>query len=79
MVYKTIADNPKTYITSFEDECKDNYRKIAVVVNPGDGYHYYKQDRKKSKKNSKYIKNNEFITWSHKPGSTPVTKKKKKK
>ena len=75
MVYKTIADNPKTYITSFEDDCKDNYRKIAVVVNPGDGYHYYKQDRRKSKKNTKDVKNNEFITWSHKPGSTPVTKK----
>ena len=65
MVYRTIADNPKTYITSFKDECIDNYRKIAVVVNPKDGYHYYKEDRSHTGINP----------WSDKPGSTKTQQK----
>ena len=65
MVYRTIADNPETYISSFSDKCKNNFRKIAVVVNPRDGYHYYRQDRSKGG----------IIAWSDKPGSTPVDQK----
>ena len=62
MVYRTIADNPKSYISSFNEDCKKGFRKISVVVNPGDGYHYYRRNRSRGG----------VISWSDKPGSTPV-------
>jgi len=69
MIFRTIIDNPNIYISDFETGCKKGYYKGAVVINPYKGYHYYRQDKPRSKK--------AIPGWSHKPGSTPVTKKDK--
>jgi hypothetical protein len=44
--------------TSFCEECPDGYSKVALVVDKGTDYHWYRQD------------NNGM--WSHKDGSNPV-------
>lgn len=45
----------------FTDKCPKGYSKIALVVDPKQDYHFYRQD------------SNGF--WSHKPGATAVTNK----
>ena len=52
-------DYPLMYDTNFEDNCACNYYKIALFIddkNPDKDYHFYRQD--------------EDMTWSHKPGNT---------
>jgi hypothetical protein len=45
----------------FTDKCAKDYSKIALVIDPKQDYHFYRQD------------SNGF--WSHKPGGTAVTNK----
>jgi hypothetical protein len=45
----------------FTDKCPKGYSKIALVIDPKQDYHFYRQD------------SNGF--WSHKPGGTAVTNK----
>lgn len=57
---RTIKDNPDIYeVNSNEKRCKNGYNKIALVVDPGKYYHYYRQDSDGM--------------WSHKPGRTRAT------
>ena len=52
------GDIPKVRMSSFEQKCPKKMRKIAVVTDPDQDYHFYRQDK------------DGF--WSHKPGSTKV-------
>lgn len=52
------ADIPGISLTSFTRRCPRGTSKIAVVVDPKEDYHFYRQD------SDGY--------WSHKPGSTAV-------
>ena len=53
------GDMPWIKITKFITPCKPGYSKIAIVIDPNNDYHFYRQD------------SNGF--WSHKPGGQPVT------
>lgn len=52
------ADNPSIQKTSFYHQCPTGSSKIALVVDPGEDYHYYRQDANGM--------------WSHKDGSNKV-------
>ncbi len=52
------ADNPTIERTSFYGKCPKGKSKIALVVDPGEDYHYYRQDADGM--------------WSHKDGSNKV-------
>lgn len=52
------ADNPDTIKTSFHAQCPKGTSKIALVVDEGEDYHYYRQDSDGM--------------WSHKDGSNKV-------
>lgn len=55
-------DYPLMYDTNYEDSCACNYYKIALFLDdkkPDKDYHFYRQD--------------EDMTWSHKPGNTKAT------
>ena len=53
-----IADVPAITKTSFYQSCPNRMSKIALVVDPGEDYHYYRQDADG--------------LWSHKDGSNKV-------
>lgn len=52
------ADNPRIQKTTFYGRCAKGMSKIALVVDPGEDYHYYRQDADGM--------------WSHKDGSNKV-------
>jgi hypothetical protein len=52
------ADNPDTVKTTFQARCPKGMSKIALVVDEGEDYHYYRQDSDGM--------------WSHKDGSNKV-------
>ncbi len=53
--YLQKTDNPAIQKASFYQRCPKNMSKIALVVDPGEDYHYYSQDKDG--------------WWSHKDGS----------
>ena len=53
-----ISDVPDIKKTNFYQRCPSNMSKIALVVDPGEDYHYYRQDADG--------------LWSHKDGSNKV-------
>ena len=56
--------------SKFYKPCPLGYSKVALVVDEGTDYHWYRQNpQKKVKKNGKWTYIN---TWSHKDGSNPV-------
>lgn len=59
MAARLLGDNPSMSITTFEKRCPAHTSKIALVVDPDEDYHFYRQDT------------NGY--WSHKPGGLPVT------
>ena len=60
IIARIMGDIPEVRLTTFTDKCPKGFRKIAVVVDPNEDYHFYRQDA------DGY--------WSHKPGATPVTR-----
>ena len=58
MLERIMGDNPMTYITDFTTQCKENFSKIALIVDESDDYHFLRQD------------SNGY--WSHKPGAQRV-------
>lgn len=60
IVEKMMMDDVKPmYKTGFENRCRVGFSKIALVTDPSDDYHFYRQDSNG--------------TWSHKPGSSNVS------
>ena len=59
MTKKVLDDNPSIEISSFDKKCKPGSYKGALVVDPGNTYHFYRQNKDGS--------------WSHKPGILDVT------
>lgn len=59
MIARLLGDNPSMKMTTFEAKCPAHTSKIALVVDPDEDYHFFRQD------------SNGF--WSHKPGGTAVT------
>lgn len=59
MIARVRGDNPSTYISDFETQCKPSYSKIALIVDESDDYHFLRMD------------SNGY--WSHKPGGMRVT------
>jgi len=57
---RVLGDAKGAKLSTFEEKCPSNYRKIAIVADPDQDYHLYRQDR------DGY--------WSHKPGATKVTR-----
>ncbi len=53
------GDMPWIRTTKFEKPCPRGYSKIALVIDPDNDYHFYRQDSNG--------------LWSHKPGGQPVT------
>jgi len=64
IIARIIGDIPGVKLTGFKDKCGKSRRKIAVVADPENDYHFYRQDA------DGY--------WSHKPGATDVTRLDKK-
>jgi hypothetical protein len=60
VVARIMGDVHGSKLTTFEKTCKGKTRKIAVVADPDQDYHFYRQDA------DGY--------WSHKPGATKVTR-----
>lgn len=56
---KVMSDNPHISKTTLTNKCPSNYYKGAIVVDPNHTFHFYRQN-----KNS---------TWSHKPGTLPIS------
>ena len=61
VIARIKGDIPGAKRTTFRKKCPDNKRKIAVVVDPDEDYHFYRQDK------DGY--------WSHKPGGTKVQRR----
>jgi hypothetical protein len=59
MVARILGDNPSIKMTKFTRKCPAHTSKIALVVDPDEDYHFYRQDSNGM--------------WSHKPGGMPVT------
>lgn len=59
MVARILGDNPSIRMTTFTAKCPADTSKIAIVVDPNEDYHFYRQDKN--------------TWWSHKPGGTQVT------
>ncbi len=59
MLQRIMGDNPNIKPISFTDKCPEHTSKIAIVVDPKEDYHFYRQDSNG--------------LWSHKPGGTAVT------
>ncbi len=59
VVARTMADVPGSYVLPYSALPRKGFRKIGVVVDPLNDFHYYRQD------------SNGW--WSHKPGGRPVT------
>jgi hypothetical protein len=56
---RTLADNPNIRPSSFQQQCGMDSYKGALVVAPGNDYHYYRL--------------NDDGYWTHKPGYKPST------
>ena len=56
---KILNDNPAIIKTELIKKCPKNYFKGSMVVDPGNTFHFYRL--------------NKNGTWSHKPGTLPVT------
>jgi hypothetical protein len=72
LTIRVLGDVPKSYYRyttkqgkkkhiGFQTSCKKGFKKIAMVTDEDEDYHFYRQD------------SNGY--WSHKPGSTDVTRK----
>jgi hypothetical protein len=61
MIARLLGDNPGLKMTTFETKCPAHTSKIALVVDPDEDYHFYRQD------------NNGL--WSHKDGWKLATNK----
>ena len=61
MIKKIKHDNKSIKLTSFNKKCPRRHYKAAIVVDPNNTYHFYRQDNE--------------LNWSHKPGILPVTNK----
>lgn len=59
MESKILRDNPNVVKSAFLNKCPPNYYKGAMVVDPKNTFHFYRQDKDG--------------LWSHKPGTLPVT------
>jgi hypothetical protein len=60
-----LLDIPDLKKSSFHHTCPTGSSKIALVVDRGDDYHYYKQAVKRTRKGKKGV-------WLHKDGSNPA-------
>ena len=60
MERKILNDNPTIFKTELLKKCPKKHYKGSMVVDPGNTFHFYRQ--------------NKDGTWSHKPGTLPVTK-----
>lgn len=63
IIARIIGDIPRVKLTGFDTKCRKTRRKIAVVADPDNDYHFYRQDADG--------------WWSHKPGATSVTRQDK--
>lgn len=61
MEEKIISDNNEIFKVNFNQQCPKNYYKGSMVVDTDHTFHFYRQ--------------NADGTWSHKPGTLPVTNK----
>ena len=61
MEKKISSDNPTLFKVDFNQRCPKNYYKGSMVVDTNHTFHFYRQ--------------NSDGTWSHKPGTLPVTDK----
>ena len=52
-------DSPGSYLEKFDNACIPGFYKIFLALDPGNDYHWYRQD------------SNQY--WSHKPGESNVT------
>jgi hypothetical protein len=59
MMARIFGDNPSMKMTTFTGKCPAHTSKIALVVDPDEDYHFFRQDSNGM--------------WSHKPGGMPVT------
>lgn len=59
MLARMLGDNPSLKMSTFGQKCPGHTSKIALVVDPDQDYHYFRQDTNG--------------LWSHKPGGTAVT------
>ena len=59
MQKKILNDNPSLIPSAFNVKCPNKYYKGAMVVDPDNTYHFYRQNNKG--------------TWDHKPGISPIT------
>ena len=59
MQKKILNDNPSLIPAAFNIKCPNKYYKGAMVVDPDNTYHFYRQNNKG--------------TWDHKPGISPIT------
>jgi len=60
MIKKIMDDNKMMKHSKFTQKCPKNYYKGAMVVDPNHTFHFYRQ--------------NPDSSWSHKPGTNPITK-----
>jgi len=60
MEEKIMNDNPTIKKTQLTDSCSKGHYKGAMVTDPGNTFHFYRQ--------------NKDGTWSHKPGTLPITR-----
>jgi hypothetical protein len=61
MEQKILSDNSSVFKVPFHKKCPKNYYKGSMVVDTDHTFHFYRQ--------------NKDGTWSHKPGTLPVTNK----
>jgi hypothetical protein len=59
LLARLLGDMPWLKLTTFDAKCEKGYSKIALVIDPHQDYHFYRQDSNG--------------LWSHKPGGTAVT------
>jgi hypothetical protein len=59
MQKKILNDNPSLIPAAFNIKCPNKYYKGAMVVDPDNTYHFYRQNNKG--------------TWDHKPGISPIS------
>jgi hypothetical protein len=60
MEKKIMNDNPSIKKTQLTDNCSKGHYKGAMVTDPGNTFHFYRQ--------------NKDGTWSHKPGTLPISR-----
>ena len=53
-------DSPGSYVETFDNSCLPGFYKIFLALDPKNDYHWWRQNKDE--------------LWSHKPGSTDVTK-----